>query len=60
MINNKSGFLASCLNDIKYSQNGSTPLITASFEGHVEIVRILIEAKAQLNTQATEVPLQIM
>ena len=28
-----------------------TPLMTASFEGHVDIVRILIEAKAQINTQ---------
>ena len=36
------------------SQDGFTPLITASFEGHVEIeiVRILIEAKALLNVQA--------
>ena len=25
--------------------------MTASFEGHVDIVRILIEAKAQINTQ---------
>ena len=45
----------SCLNDIKYSQHGYTPLIAASFIGHVEIVRILIEAKAQLNIQTKEV-----
>ena len=25
--------------------------MTASFEGHVDIVRLLIEAKAQVNTQ---------
>ena len=34
-----------------YTQNGWTPLMTASFEGHIDIVRILIEAKAQINTQ---------
>ena len=34
-----------------YSQNGQTPLMEASFEGHVDIVRLLIEAKAQINTQ---------
>ena len=34
-----------------YSQNAHTPLMTASFEGHVDIVRLLIEAKAQINTQ---------
>ena len=28
-----------------------TPLMTASFEGQSRIVRILIEAKAQVNTQ---------
>ena len=33
------------------SQNGWTPLMTASFNGHVDIVRILIDAKAQINTQ---------
>ena len=32
-------------------QNGRTPLMTASFEGHVDIVRILIKAKAQVNIQ---------
>ena len=32
-------------------QDGWTPLMTASFEGHVEIVRILIEAKAHINSQ---------
>ena len=34
-----------------YSQNGWTPLMEASFKGHVDIVRLLIEAKAQINTQ---------
>ena len=33
------------------TQNGVTPLMTASFHGHVDIVRMLIEAKAQVNTQ---------
>ena len=34
-----------------YTQDGCTPLMTASFNGHVDIMRILIEAKAQINTQ---------
>ncbi|CAI8029606.1 Protein VAPYRIN [Geodia barretti] len=34
--------------------NGWTPLMRASFDGHVEIVRLLIEAKAQLNIQEKE------
>ena len=34
-----------------YSQNGWTPLMKASFEGHVDIVRLLIEVKAQINTK---------
>ena len=33
------------------AQDGWTPLMKASFHGHVDIVRILIEAKAQINTQ---------
>ena len=33
------------------TQYGWTPLMRASFNGHVDIVRILIEAKAQINTQ---------
>ena len=37
-----------------HSQNGWTPLMRASFEGHIAIVRLLVEAKAQLNRQ-TEV-----
>ena len=28
-----------------------TPLMAASFEGHVEVVRALIGSQAQLNTQ---------
>ena len=32
-------------------QDHWTPLMTASFEGHVDIVKIMIEAKAQINTQ---------
>ena len=35
-----------------FSQFGWTPLFVASDEGHFDIVRILIEAKAQVNTQA--------
>ena len=34
-----------------FIQDGSTPLMTASFNGHVDIVRILIEAQAQVNIQ---------
>ena len=34
-----------------YKQDGTTPLMTASFEGHADIVQSLIEAKAQVNTQ---------
>ena len=32
-------------------QNGMTPLMTASFNGHVKVVRVLIRSQAQLNTQ---------
>ena len=32
-----------------------TPLMAASFQGHVDIVRLLIDAKAQLNTREKEV-----
>ena len=32
-------------------QNGWTPLMTASLNGHADIVQTLIEAKAQVNTQ---------
>ena len=37
--------------NINYSQDGRTPMIAASFKGHVDIVQLLIEAKAQLNRQ---------
>ena len=33
------------------TQDGWTPLMRASFGGLVDIVRILIEAKAQINIQ---------
>ena len=33
------------------TQGGSTPLMAASIEGHVDIVRMFIEAKSQINTQ---------
>ena len=33
------------------TQNGRTPLMIASFEGHADIVQTLIEAKAQVDTQ---------
>ena len=32
-------------------QNGWTPLMVASFNGHADIVQTLIEAKAQVDTQ---------
>ena len=32
-------------------QGGWTPLMVASFEGHDDIVRMLIEAKARINIQ---------
>ena len=32
-------------------QNGRTPLMTASFNGHVKVVRVLIGSQAQLNSQ---------
>ena len=32
-------------------QGGWTPLMEASSEGHVDIVRTLIDAKAQINAQ---------
>ena len=34
-----------------FTQNGKTPLMVASVEGHVDIVRMLIEANAQVNEQ---------
>ena len=34
-----------------FIQMGETPLMTASYNGHVDILKTLIEAKAQINTQ---------
>ena len=31
------------------TQNGRTPLMTASFNGHIDVVRVLIEAHADIN-----------
>ena len=39
---------------ISLFQNGWTPLMIASFEGHTDILQMLIKAKAQISTQ-TEV-----
>ena len=39
------------IGNVFITQNGWTPLMTASFEGHADIVQTLIEAKAQVNTQ---------
>ena len=36
---------------ISISQDGRTPLMVASIEGHVDIVRMLIDADAQVNKQ---------
>ena len=33
------------------TQDGWTPLMAASLEGHADIVQTLIEAKAQVDTQ---------
>ena len=43
--------LAVCMFVLIIPQGGRTPLMTASFEGHVDIVRALIEARAQVNTR---------
>ena len=42
-----------------YSQDDRTPLMIASFKGHVDIVRLLVEAKAQLNRQTEKVLLPL-
>ena len=34
-----------------FVQNGWTPLMIASFNGHVDVVRILIEAHADIHKQ---------
>ena len=36
---------------VDHVQTGWTPLMVASLNGHVEVVRALIGSKAQLNTQ---------
>ena len=41
-----------CLHDFMILlQDGWTPLMTASCEGHTDVVQTLIEAKAQIDTQ---------
>jgi ankyrin repeat protein len=37
------------------SQTGAAPLILASFKGHVEVARLLLEHKAAVNQANTEV-----
>ena len=37
------------------TQNGWTPLMVASYEGHVDVARTLIQAKAPINTQKKKV-----
>ena len=39
-------------------QHGRSPLYTSSFNGHLDVVKILIEAKADIN-QATKVSTHI-
>ena len=39
-------------NDAYSTQGGWTPLMTASQFGHVDVVKALIVAKVQVNTQA--------
>ena len=34
-----------------YMQDEWTPLMTASFDGHVDVVRVLIEAHADIHSQ---------
>ena len=41
--------------NLTISQKGGTPLMVASINGHVNIVKLLIEAKAHLNIQEKEV-----
>ena len=50
----KSGIVANVMHFhiiLLYTQNGWTPLMIAASEGHVDIVRMLFEAKTQINTQ---------
>ena len=37
--------------NVGFIQDGWTPLMTASFEGHVDIVRLLLEANTQVHTR---------
>ena len=37
------------------SQSGDTPLIQASYNGHVEVARLLLEHKAAVNQANTKV-----
>ena len=43
--------VATLLLPMCFIQNGWNPLMAASCEGHVDIVRLLLKAKAQVNTQ---------
>lgn len=36
------------------SRNGATPLMVAAFEGHEDVVRILLEAGADVNAKDAE------
>ena len=38
-----------CLHTHKFSFQGDTPLILASFYGHIDVVQLLIESKANIN-----------
>ena len=42
------------------TQTGWTPLMKASRKGHVDIVRMLLETKAQVNTQEEVLTIHIV